>query len=119
MSLKLPRKNPPKPSVVVQGRLRRYSDRMIASCKDLAAECAVSIMYYLLCSIFQLELSKDLILAARLQPAAAIGTFFSSIGHFKIFLISIYKSFQNLYNSLISNSICLAIALLSNSISWP
>ena len=42
MSLKLPRKNPPKPSVVVQGRLRRYSDRMIASCKDLAAECAVS-----------------------------------------------------------------------------
>ena len=42
MSLKLPRKNAPKPSVVVQGRLRRYSDRMIASCKDLAAECAVS-----------------------------------------------------------------------------
>ena len=64
MSLKLPRKNitgagigiaPPhsgntaKPAngaaaSLVQGRLRRYSDRMIASCKDLAAECAVSIL---------------------------------------------------------------------------
>ncbi len=41
MSVQLPRKNPPK-SPRVQERLRRYSDRMIASCKDLAAECAVS-----------------------------------------------------------------------------
>ena len=44
MSLKLPRKNLKisQPAPLQQGRLRRYSDRMIASCKDLAAECAVS-----------------------------------------------------------------------------
>ena len=46
MSLKLPRKNlkisQQTPSQLQPGRLRRYSDRMIASCKDLAAECAVS-----------------------------------------------------------------------------
>lgn len=42
MSLKLPRKQFNKPLAPVQGRLRRYSDRMISSCKDLAAECAVS-----------------------------------------------------------------------------
>ena len=46
MSLKLPRKNlkisQQQPVSIQPGRLRRYSDRMIASCKDLAAECAVS-----------------------------------------------------------------------------
>lgn len=46
MSLKLPRKNLKISQTPLQhqqqGRLRRYSDRMIASCKDLAAECAVS-----------------------------------------------------------------------------
>ena len=46
MSLKLPRKQFNKPNLVVQGRLRRYSDRMISSCKDLASECAVSCLLY-------------------------------------------------------------------------
>ena len=38
MSLKLPRKVEPK-----MGRIRRYSDRMITGCKDLAAECTVRV----------------------------------------------------------------------------
>ena len=37
MSLKLPRKEERN----LGGRIRRYSDRMISSCKDLAQECTV------------------------------------------------------------------------------